>query len=230
MARRLEIVPTDRQTRLGLGYLLVDLFVLPPVLSGCNEALGAPLGAAALNLVYYCVNFAAVVAILHPFLRDSLAHGLRAIGRTLLIAAAALGCYYILNFLVTAALVRLRPDFYNANDRAIASMARQDFFLVAAGTVLLVPLTEEALFRALIFGRLHRRSVPLAYVLSAAAFAAIHILGYLGAAPPWQLALCFVQYLPAGFCLAAAYDLSGSLLPCVLMHAVINAVGLFLVR
>ena len=44
------------------------------------------------------------------------------------------------------------------------------------------------------------------------------------------LALCFVQYLPAGICLAASYRLSGSILTPILIHAGINTLGILALR
>ncbi len=227
---RLHIVPTRHQAGFGLAYLGIELFILPSVLALSNAALGAPLTDAALNFVYFSLNFLAVIAIFRQFLRDSFAFGLHSALRTLSISLASLGVYFLLNFLLSALILHLYPDFANVNDSTIASMARQEFYLVAAGTVFLVPLTEETMFRGLLFGRFCARSKPLAYFVSTAAFSAIHILNYIGTTPPEFLVLSFLQYIPAGLCLAAAYDLSGSMLAPVLMHTAINAIGIFSVR
>ena len=44
------------------------------------------------------------------------------------------------------------------------------------------------------------------------------------------LALCLLQYLPAGLCLAVAYEKSDSILCPILMHTVINAIGVYAMR
>lgn len=227
---RLQIVPTRRQAGFGFAYLCIELFVLPSVLALSNAALGAPLTDAALNFVYFSLNFFAVIAIFRQFLHSSFAVGLHSASHTLVISLASLGAYFLLNVLLSALIMRLYPDFANVNDGAIASMARQEFYLVAAGTVFLVPLTEETMFRGLLFGRFYARSRALAYFASVAAFSAIHILNYIGTTPPEFLALSFLQYIPAGLCLAAAYDFSGSMLAPILMHTLINAIGIFSVR
>jgi membrane protease YdiL (CAAX protease family) len=61
-------------------------------------------------------------------------------------------------------------------------------------------------------------------------FALVHILGYIGFYPFEMLLLCFVQYLPAGICLAAAYRLSGSLLSPILIHALVNLLAMLSLR
>jgi membrane protease YdiL (CAAX protease family) len=56
------------------------------------------------------------------------------------------------------------------------------------------------------------------------------VLGYIGSADLLTLALCFLQYIPAGLCLAWAYDASGSIFAPVLIHTVINALGILSLR
>jgi membrane protease YdiL (CAAX protease family) len=91
------------------------------------------------------------------------------------------------------------------------------------GVVFLVPVTEEMLYRGLIFRELLHTSKAAAYLVSMAAFAAIHVLGYIGSYDIGRLVLCFIQYLPAGLCLAWAYAKSDSLFAPVLIRALINA-------
>ena len=74
----------------------------------------------------------------------------------------------------------LLPGFSNINDAAITELARANYTLMLIGVVFLVPLTEEMLYRGLIFRNLWQSSKVAAYLLSMAAFAAIHVLGYNG--------------------------------------------------
>ena len=96
--------------------------------------------------------------------------------------------------------------------------------------VILVPLVEEVLYRGLIFRNLYRSSQVAAYLVSMAAFAAIHVLAYIGSESVTTLVLCFLQYLPAGLCLAYAYRKSDTILAPILMHIAINQVALSLVQ
>ena len=98
------------------------------------------------------------------------------------------------------------------------------------GSVILVPITEECLFRGLVFRGVYDRSPILAWVLSIVLFSSVHIISYLGTYPAETILLCFVQYIPAGVCLAGAYRLSGSLLSPILIHALVNLLGMMALR
>jgi membrane protease YdiL (CAAX protease family) len=74
---------------------------------------------------------------------------------------------------------------------------------------------------------LYPKSHSAAYLLSTAIFSAIHILGFVGIYSSLDLILAFVQYIPAGLILAWVYRRSGSIFAPILMHAMINAVGMF---
>ena len=44
------------------------------------------------------------------------------------------------------------------------------------------------------------------------------------------LVLCFIQYLPAGLCLAWTYTKADNIIAPVLVHGIINAIAIGLVR
>ena len=75
------------------------------------------------------------------------------------------------------------------------------------------------------FRNLYKTSPIAAYLVSMGVFAAIHVVGYIGSFSPLHLLLCFVQYLPAGFCLAWCYRQTGTLLAPVIMHTLVNTVS-----
>jgi len=87
-----------------------------------------------------------------------------------------------------------------------------------------VPVTEECLYRGLIFRNLYGRSPLAAYSFSILAFAVIHILGYVGQYSAAQLAMAFLQYLPAGLCLAWSYVKGDTIFVPIVIHAAINYV------
>ena len=96
--------------------------------------------------------------------------------------------------------------------------------------VVLAPLTEECVFRGLIFRNLWKTSAIAAYLVSMAAFSAVHIVSYIGVYSPLHLVLAFLQYLPAGVWLAWCYTKSGSIFGPIVMHAIINLYSLNLLR
>lgn len=222
----LSVSMIPRETGLGGFYLALHLFVLPGLLS----ALLPGANGAQLNFVFYLVNFLAVLGIFHSFLKDSVENAIKHHARVLLTAGLGFLGYWALSQGVRMGLTRLYPDFANVNDQSIAALSREGFLLMAVGTVLLVPLAEECLYRGLIFRGLHAQSRLLAYLLSTLAFCTIHVLGYLGAFDSKLLVLCFLQYIPAGLCLAWAYETADTIFAPVLIHTAVNALGILSLR
>lgn len=212
-----------REIRWGCAWLLLQLFALPGLLSWGNALLPAPLSAAMLNFVFFVLNFGAVAVIFHRWLRPALAQVRERFFSILLTAAQAFLAYQVLT-----AVMALLPifRFQNVNDASIAQMTAENYSLMVIGAVFLVPPAEEALYRGLVFGGLYRKRPWVAYLLSTALFCAIHVMGYLGAYSPLLLLLCFLEYIPAGLCLAWAYARSGHLLAPILVHMAVNAIGI----
>lgn len=150
--------------------------------------------------------------------------------RFLLASVLGFLCYWVSNLALTELIRWMAPEFSNVNDQAVIRTVRENFVLSAVGTVVLVPLAEEVLYRGLLFRGLHARSRKWAYLLSTLAFCAIHVAGYVGRFDGGVLALCFLQYIPAGVFLAGAYEAADSILAPILIHAAVNAVGILSVR
>lgn len=214
--------PSLRETMSGFLYLAFELFLLPSLLRWCNRQLSPSLSTAELNFLYYLLNFLAVLLIFHEFLGHNLTqvtqHPAYFCQAVILGLAAYYACFYALDFLMDS----ITPGFTNYNDGAIAEMSHGSYFLMLVGTVILVPVAEECFFRGLIFRNLYGKSRWAAYLVSMIAFAAIHILGYIGLYSPLELIMAVLQYLPAGLCLAWAYQKSGTIFAPIVIHACIN--------
>lgn len=89
----------------------------------------------------------------------------------------------------------------------------RDVAMALAGAVVLAPVTEELLFRGLLFASLRRRLAwPIAAVMSAVAFAVLHGYGLQG----------FASVMWSGLVWAWAFERTGSLWPAVIGHALGN--------
>lgn len=214
----------------GWLYMAFSLMALPSVLQFLNTKLAVPMTAGTLNFTFYCVNFFAVCCIFRRFLRDSLVAMWRDLWN--FVQAVVLGyvAYWAATKVMDFVMGYLLPDFQNVNDSAIITMAQSNYLQVAIGVVLLVPLAEEVLYRGLIFRNLYRSSQVAAYLVSMAAFAAIHVLGYIGTESVTTLVICFLQYLPAGLCLAWTYTKADNIFAPVIVHALVNAIAIGAVR
>lgn len=214
----------------GWIYLAVQLLILPDLLKLVNAFLAYPWDNLQLNLIYYVINLLSILLIFHRFLWKSLKQLLKSPGKIL--GTAVLGClvYWFANFIVSIAIFILMPDFSNSNDSNIAGMAQTNFWLIALSTVILVPIAEEALYRGLLFGCLYQKAPLAGYLLSTAAFCAIHVIGYIDLYPWDTLLISFVTYIPAGLCLSWGYARSDCFFTPVIMHTLINAVSILSLR
>ena len=222
--------PNRKETLLGAVYLSINLFVLPGLLVAVHNALGAPLTQGKLNFLFFFLNFAAVSLIFRKYLLTSLRDAMKVPFPTLWYALLGYMGSLLLGQMVSGFCMALYPDFSNVNDSSILTILQEDFAPMAIGTVLLVPVAEETFYRGLIFRKLYDKNPLAAYLTSMAFFSAIHVMGYVGLYEPMHLLLCFIQYLPAGYCLAFAYHRSGTILSPILMHMAINAAAIYAAR
>ena len=222
MTKRRKFAPaiSGRIQTLGWLWFAFQLACLPGLLTEWT----APwmLSEALVNFIYYGLNFFAVVSIFREYLIAGFRYAAKHMTPFLRAVAVGFLGYYLLNTGLIQAVQQLRPGFFNINDHSIALMFLQNPVLMTVGTVLLVPVAEECLFRGLIFSKLYPHNKPGAYALSAAAFCAIHVVGYIGSYSPAMIALCAVQYLIPGLALAWSYAHSGTIAAPILLHTAIN--------
>lgn len=221
---------TRREKVWGCRYLLFELLFLSALLQGLNKLLPTPLPRAEVNFLFFTVNLLAVLVIFGKFLRTQLRQLPELCWNVVFTTVPGFFAYFLVNILMGQLIFALDPQFTSINDAGIDQMAEENYGLMFLGTVLFVPIAEECLFRGLVFRGLYDRNAVLAWVVSVLLFAAIHVTGYIGTQPALTLLLCFVQYLPAGLCLAGAYRLSGSLISPILIHATVNLLGMISLR
>lgn len=208
----------------GWVYYAVELLFLPSLLLSISARLG--IGDAAVNFVYYLLNFVFCTAIFKEFLLGSLECAAKNLAAFLRAVALGFVVYWAVNYVISLLLGLICPEFANVNDQSIAGMYGQHPVLIAIGTVLLVPLAEECVYRGLIFSQLKPKNRGVAYAVSSLAFCAVHVMGYVGVYPTATLVLCFLQYVPAGLLLAWSYEHCGSIIAPILIHTAVNAVAI----
>lgn len=230
MRKTLTVSPTKKEWLFGAAYIPFELFLLPSIILFINDQLSEPLSAAKLNIIFFVVNFAAATLIFRGFILKTL----RAIkGSFASVCKAALWgflLYWIGNILVTSVILFIDPEFVNVNDETVSTMISENFLPMAVCTIFFAPIAEELLFRGVLFAGFYNRSAFLAFVISAFVFSIIHVMGYFSLYSWDTLLLCFIQYIPPSIALGWAYAHSGSILSPILMHIVINAIGIFAMR
>lgn len=131
---------------------------------------------------------------------------------------------FISGFLLTV----FGREYYNPNQEAINTVVSQLPWAAILIMCVLAPLTEELLFRGVLFCGLHSRSRVQAYAASMLAFALAHVAASIPYLPPELWLANLIIYLPAGFALAWVYERSGSIWGAIFLHVAINVISLLL--
>ena len=226
----LRISLTRKEAVWGIRYLLFQTVFLSSLLSTLNWVLPFTLNTTQLNFLFFSINFAAALVIFRGFLMQFLQVDIPAALRIGGISLLFWAVYWGSTTLLSHVFAIIDPDFINLNDQSIAAMTESHYWLMFIGTVILAPIAEECFHRGLVFRGLYSRSPAAAFAVSTAVFIAVHILQYVDTLPPQALLLSFLQYIPAGLCLAGAYRLSGSLISPILIHMAVNAMGMLALR
>ena len=206
-------------------YLVVLPFAAGPLFRLAGRLLDVTISAALQNVIYYYVLFAVTVLIFHKFLARTcrnLADNLGGACRMLLVGLVALYGLNELAYRLTNLIITNRT---NLNDTAISAQMDSAPYMTLLIVVLLAPFVEEVLFRGLVFGNLKGKSRPVAYVVSCALFALLHVWQFAVVYQDVTYFLLMLQYLVPGAVLAWAYDRSGTLWTSIALHALTNALS-----
>ncbi len=209
---------------LGWCWYFVSLFALPFFIGLLN------LSPAIRNALGLGLNAVCLLFILYRYLWKSLIQALKTPGKTLSCALGGLILYQAGLYLINQIIFILFPEHINANDQNIQSMIGENPLLTGLAVCVFAPVSEELFYRALPFDTLVSKSRPGAWLLSTVLFSLAHVLGYLGAASIPTLLLCFIQYIPAGLCLAWAYEASGTVAAPIVLHMLVNILAYISVR
>ena len=221
---------TFKEKAYGLCWLLFELCFFPALLQWMNRLLPTPLPQVEVNFIFFVVNFLVVILLFRRYLTKQLRLLPDVIEKALFVVFPGFVVYQVASFLMALVIFAVDSNFASVNDVNIQGLVRQDYRLMFVGSVILVPFAEECLFRGLVFRGIYDHSPALAWIVSVLLFSAIHVTGYIGAYPITTILLCFIQYIPAGVCLAGAYRISGSLLSPILIHALVNCLGMLALR
>ena len=204
-------------------YLVVLPFAAGPLFRLAGRLLDVTISAALQNGSCYYVLFAVTVLIFHKFLARTcrnLADNLGGACRMLLVGLVALYGLNELAYRLTNLIITNRT---NLNDTAISAQMDSAPYMTLLIVVLLAPFVEEVLFRGLVFGNLKGKSRPVAYVVSCALFALLHVWQFAVVYQDVTYFLLMLQYLVPGAVLAWVYDRSGTLWTSIALHALTNA-------
>jgi uncharacterized protein len=209
---------------LALGLTLVAGFFINSVGAALGGSFTDP--PASVNLVSTYVQDACFAAaavwcawrVAFPRARDfGLRRPMITIGRTVLLVIAAYVAFLLIAKLWTSVL-----DIHESDDKLPKALGAQGshvaLVFVAVLTCVVAPICEEFLFRGYMFRALRNWHGPWpAALIVGVIFGAFHIQG----SPVGFL----VPLAIFGVMLCLVYELSGSLYPCIALHAVNNSVA-----
>jgi membrane protease YdiL (CAAX protease family) len=224
--KKLPVTLSQNTFYQGLIYMLIQQLMLPQLLSTVLVMINKNATSADLNFAFFSINYVASLIIFRKFIQQEADHALKNIGRVFLCVLVCYIAYSMMINFVSTIIYMLDPDYANLNDAYIDEMSQKQFAMMAVGTVLLVPPAEELLFRGVLFNRLYQKKPVLGCALSICLFSLVHLLGYIGQYTPLQFFLAFLQYVPAGIALCSAYIFSGTIFAPILLHTVINGLGM----
>lgn len=228
--RKLTVYTDQKENVAGYIYIIIQVLVLPYILTIFNSLLHTPLSDGELNFIFFSINFVSVIAIFHRYLRASVNLLLQRPFIILRYAFLGFLAYQIAKFLITFIVLRIYPEFTNLNDQSVMHLFAQNYTLMSISVILLAPLAEEVLYRGVLFGSIYKENPILGYVISAIAFCSIHIISYIGLYKPADLLCSFLIYLPAGIFLSWSYEKSGCIIAPILIHIASNQFGIQLLR
>lgn len=93
-----------------------------------------------------------------------------------------------------------------------------------------VGFLEEVIFRGFLFKGMCRSNVKSAIIVSSITFGMGHIVNVFMGAPLFETMLQLIYASAVGFCFTAIFYVGGSILPCILSHAIVNALSIFAVQ
>ena len=224
--RRNYFAESPRMTRgeivFGWIYLVFYLVLTQLLLMLLLDALKIEYDLYTLNLIYFYVNFIAVVIFCRKFLMKSLRET-----RVLPLLTGVMTGYGI-NWLLSLVIVGIHTafgDYVNPADSLTTDMILQNRSMMTVCAVFLGPLVEEVLMRGLIFAPLARRKRWLGYLISTLAFSVLHLAGFIGSAPVDELLLSLLDYIPGSIALAYAYERGGTIWSPIALHMLLNAMS-----
>ena len=215
---------TKREWKNGMIAMGICMLILPIVL---GFVLYGPLNEAQINFTAYFIAAGAAVYFLRGFLKRNLGVALHRPILTVYYACLGYLATMAMNILMTMVTVFFADSFVNLNDQAVNTMLLSDTRLIFITVVVLAPIVEECLYRGLLFRGIYDRSAVLAWVISIGAFAASHVVSFIGIYSPVEILLSLVQYLPPSIALALTYQKTGTIIAPMVTHAIINLMAVY---
>ena len=219
---------TQKETIAALAWIPMHILIIPWLLRfACRDGM---LDIPAANLVLYVAGTLYMLVMLGRFLRSEFDPLCDRFFFCLLQVAGSYVAMIAFNAAFASILVLISGEdiIANPNNQAVTGLAEASPGIIRATGIFLAPIVEEMMFRAGIFGAIHKRSRVLAYIVSMLAFGIYHVWSYLPENPLYIIFI--VQYLPVSWLLCRCYEKTDTVWTPVFLHMLINAVSMTVVE
>ena len=208
-------------------YLLVMPLLADKLFDLAQTLLAVEIAPSLRNVLFYYILFSLTVLLFYGFLGRTTSKFFDNLNRSLGTLCLGLVVFYGANELLYRLCSALWDSKVNLNDMTIAAQVGDAPRMTALIVVVLAPFVEEVLFRGLVFGCIKEKSRVVAYIVSSALFAFLHVWTF--ALSAWDLSYfaLMLQYLVPGLVFAWVFDRSGTLWTSFLLHALVNALALW---
>lgn len=226
----LSVSMTKQEITGGIIFAPFYLLLFSLLIQFLSRWFSLELTKAQMSLGYYILCAAGVLFVFRRFLAENLLIMWERPGRSVFGLLISLLCYYalilIFDALLEIVLLVSSTDFYNRNDASLISDFSNGPALLLFISLILAPLTEECIFRGLIYSNLMRKSHALAVLVTAGCFSAIHVIPYVAEMTVLQTVISTLIYFPATIVLCEAYRRTDTIFCPMLVHTCINLISL----
>ena len=211
---------------IGFFLVAIHMFATPPLLRVLSQSAGWNMSAETMTLVYFILSLILCVAFLFRFLGASFGPFFTRFGATVMTIILAFVAYYAILHIVQLVENLTAGRFVWPEIGGAGKLNHSSMLIV---NLLLAPVVEEVLFRGVVFGVLRKKSRVLAYVVSLLLFSLYMVFWDMVSNLSWAVFWTALRCLPATLALCWSYERSGSVWTCVILHILMNCLGLLII-
>ena len=216
-----------RERICGWIWLPIHIILLPLILVPIIYLLVGPdkMTDAGANVIYYLISFAFVLVAFWSFLRESFDRFVGNLRGALLAMVIAYAIQLVLS-LGLQALMGVFGELETPNNDAIGELANLEYKKMFAVAVLMAPITEEVLFRGVLFGSLAQKHRWLGWVVSVAVFCLYHVWQFAVVEQDWTVLISAIEYIPLTVAITYCYDRTQTIWTPIFFHIFTNSLAL----